>query len=85
MEKKQYGGVSVNDLHQALYGNFNLLVDDILSYESDTFSSEGSKLTVGEAERVALAIVADDLQKRYNDSLDGVVISEMLETVREAK
>lgn len=84
--KKYYNGITVNDLYNALYVNFNHLVDEILNYESDTFSSEGSKLTPAEAERIAFAFILRDIANRTNlNTMDGVMISYELRDIREAK
>lgn len=82
--KKQYNGTTVNDLYNALYKQVNQLVDDVLNYESDTFSSEASEITVEEAEKIAFAFIKHDIQNRIDtNTMDGVMISEELETIRE--
>lgn len=84
---KQYHGITVNDLYNALYKKVNELVDEILKYESDTFSSEASELTPAEAEKIAFAFILQDVQERIDtDTMGGVMISEELENIRsEAK
>ena len=82
--EKVYHGVTVNDLYNPLNKKFNLLVDEILDYESDTFSSEASKLTPAEAEQIAIALILEDMQFRIDlDSMDGVCITNQLEAIRE--
>ncbi len=81
--RKEYHGTTVNDLYNGLYKKWNELVDEILNYESDTFSSEGSELTVPEAEKIALAFILRDMQRRIDtDTMDGNMITEELETIR---
>lgn len=83
MPKKQYHGITVNDLHNALYKKVNELVDEILQYESDTFSSDASELTPAEAEKIAFAFILQDMQERIDtNTMDGVMITEELENIR---
>lgn len=51
----------------------------IAEYESDTFSAEGSNITPDEALKVASELVAMWTER----NLDGVIITEMLDDVRE--
>lgn len=81
--QKQYHGITVNDLYNAIYVQFNHLVDEILTYESDTFSSEGSELTPAEAERVAFALILRDMERRAStETMDGGMIADALEEIR---
>lgn len=83
MNKKEYHGITVNDLYNALYKKFNHLVDDILNYESDTFSSDGSELTPAEAEKIAFAFILRDIEKRIaTETMDGGMIDEELDNIR---
>lgn len=62
---------------------FNELCQEIFNYESDTFSSGNSKLTIDEATKVAELIVLDDIQARIDlETMDGEVITEQLNIVR---
>ena len=80
---KQYHGITVNDLYDALYKKVNELVDEILKYESDTFSSEASELIPAEAEKIAIAFILHDIEERIDtNTMDGLKISEELETIR---
>lgn len=60
---------------------FKKLVDDVMAYESDTFSAEGSEITRDEAEHVVTLI----LKMWWESRLDGVVIDNMLNEVRSAE
>jgi hypothetical protein len=81
--QKQYRGVTVNDLYNAMYRQVNALVDVILTYESDTFSSDASRLTPQEAESVAFLIISNRLQAMIDlDTLDGGMIADALDEVR---
>jgi len=81
--KKEYHGITVNDMYNALYKQFNWLVDEILNYESDTFSASGEELTPAEAEKIALSIVYQDMEaRREMRTMDGGMIAEELETIR---
>lgn len=81
--KKDYHGITVNDLYNALYKPFNQLVDEILNYESDTFSSEASELTVPEAEKIAFALIQRDIEaRRCFETLDGSMIDTELALIR---
>lgn len=84
MDKKEYHGITVNDLYNALYRKVNCLVDEILNYESDTFSSEASEITSSEAEKVALAFIVRDIENRTNmDTMDGTMIDSELYELRQ--
>ena len=86
MNQKQYHGTTLNDLYNALSKKFNYLVDEILKYESDTFSSEASELTAHEAEQIAIAFILHDIEQRIDtNTMDGVMISEELENIRPEK
>lgn len=58
-----------------------LLIEEIRSYESDTFSAEGSEITLDEAQSVAVKLI----NRIYGDdsSLDGILLSSILEDIRE--
>ena len=60
---------------------FKDFVDEILSYESDTFSAECDKITRKEAVRVARIM----LLSWRNHDLDGIMISDVLEHIRETR
>ena len=82
--QKQYHGTTVNDLYNAIYKKVNELVDTILAYESDTFSSEASNLTPAEAEQIAFNIILHDMQNRIDtNTMDGGMISDELEEIRD--
>lgn len=84
--KKKYHGITVNDLYSALYVKVNHLVDEILNYESDTFSSEASEITVEEAEKVAFAFIVRDIENRTStNTMDGCMIDNELYELRESK
>lgn len=55
-----------------------ILIDEVRSYESDTFSAEGSEITLDEAQEIASKFIS-----RIIDNTDGVTISAMLDTIRE--
>jgi len=79
----EYQGVKVDDLYNAFRDRFNEMVDTILQYESDTFSSEASNLTPQEAEKIAFAFIDSDMQERIDtNTMDGVRIAEELEFIR---
>lgn len=81
--KKQYHGITVNDLYNAVHKKFNWLVDEILNYESDTFSSEASELTPAEAEKIAFAFILKDIEQRIDmETMDGGMVTEALEDIR---
>ncbi len=80
---KQYHGVTVNDMYNAFYKTFNGLVDELLNYESDTFSSEGSELTASEAEQIAFSMVCKDMQAKIDmQTLDGTMVDSELYDLR---
>lgn len=84
--KNEYHGVTVNDLYNAIYKQFNMLVDEILSYESDTFSSDACDLTPAEAEQIAYAFVVRDIEQRaYCHTMDGGMISDELDRIRDGE
>jgi len=70
----------LSDEELEMHGFAGLLVT-IKEYDSDTFSSEGSKITDQEILQIADLII-DEWVGHY---LDGVLISELLERVREDK
>lgn len=81
--KKQYHGVTVNDLYNNLYKVFNILVDEILAYESDTFSAQSSEITIEEAEKVAFRFVMRDIERRFaTETMDGSMIDNVLYEIR---
>lgn len=83
MIKKDYHGITVNDLYNALYKPFNQLVDEILNYESDTFSSERAELTPAEAEQIALKFILSDIDDRTTTrNMDGSMIGYKLDEIR---
>ncbi len=83
MNTKTYHGITVNDLYNSLYKNFNLLVDEILKYESDTFSSSESEITPQEAEKISFAFIIRDMEARiHTRTMDGIMISEELYELR---
>lgn len=53
------------------------LVVLIREYESDTFSAEDSKITLGESQLIAAKLI-----DRIEDHLDGVTISAILDEIR---
>lgn len=57
---------------------WNDFVEEILTYESDTFSAEGSKITRIEAEQVA-----EKMLDSFERHLDGVSIDAYLEEIRD--
>lgn len=64
--------------------DFRVLIRAIMEYESDTFSASGTELTMKEAYKMARAMVKSiALQLGY--SIDGVMLSEILELVRTSK
>jgi hypothetical protein len=84
--KKQYHGITVNDLYNSLYKKVNHLVDEILEYESDTFSSESSELTPAEAEKIAFIFILRDIDDRIiANTMDGHMIDTELYYLRETK
>lgn len=56
--------------------------EEIRTYESDTFSAEGSELTREEAVLCAIGIIASDLS-HSREHLDGIRITDALENLRE--
>ena len=58
------------------FGNF---ISEIESYESDTFSSNNTKITRSEARRIAEIL----LNRWSSEKLDGVSISSILENIRD--
>ncbi len=83
--EKTYHGITTNDLHFALSKKVNELVDSILSYESDTFSSEGSELTPVEAEEIAFRLIRRNIeQMTSNEIMDGTMIDSELYELRES-
>lgn len=81
---REYHGITVNDLYNALYKQVNNLVDEILNYESDTFSSDASEITSQEAEKVALALILRDIENRVStNTMDGVMIDSELYELRQ--
>jgi hypothetical protein len=57
------------------------LADEIMKYESDTFSASGSEITLEEAEELSQMIITDWIENQ----LDGITISDALSTLRETK
>lgn len=63
---------------------FDELVQTIHQYESDTFSSSGSKLTISEAIQISDNFVCHRIQGLIdNHMMDGAMIDEELEIIRE--
>jgi hypothetical protein len=56
------------------------IISDILSYESDTFSADGAKVTRTEASAMAAKLIADNIELGMN--VDGLELTEVLEAVR---
>lgn len=56
------------------------IVSEVRTYESDTFSAEGSKLTGAEALAVVAKLIESNVQPGMN--IDGLEITEALEEVR---
>jgi len=54
-------------------------IKQIMQYESDTFSAEGSGITRQEAERVTRLLMTNFFDRK----LDGILISEALDSIRE--
>lgn len=59
------------------------LAETVRTYESDTFSAEGSRITKLEAVLTAISI-ANSAMDWAEEHLDGLRISENLDTVRDA-
>lgn len=60
------------------------MVNEIMEYESDTFSASGSKLKRTEAVKIAEAFTLEDMQARIDtDTMDGEMITNVLEEIRE--
>lgn len=57
------------------------LVVGVKTYESDTFSAEGSKITSREAQEVVIKL----LNHWENNHLDGAIIDSFLYDIREQK
>lgn len=84
MKTKTYHGITVNDLYVALYKQVNHLVDEILTYESDTFSSEASEITPSEAEKIAMIFILKDIENRIDtNTMDGCMIDNELYELRQ--
>lgn len=63
---------------------FAELYNVIRTYESDTFSAEGSELTDAEALDVMIAMVKFRLDEMTEcETMDGTMITEELENIRE--
>lgn len=58
---------------------FKEFVNEILEYESNTFSATGETLSMKEAEQIAEKI----LESINNNEIDGVWISDILNEIRE--
>lgn len=58
--------------------SFKDFINEVVSYESDTFSAEASKITRDEADAVVLKV----MEWIWNDRIDGVLLSEALAEVR---
>jgi hypothetical protein len=57
------------------------IIDNLMEYESDTFSASGEKLTRDEARAVLAQLIEQNIDPGMN--IDGIEISEALEEVRE--
>lgn len=57
---------------------FNILVEYIEEYESDTFSASGSQITHEEATRIADTLI----QMWMDRHIDGVILDELLDDIR---
>lgn len=69
---------------EAIDKKFNELIESILDYESDTFSASSSKITEQEAYTIAERFILEDITKRIDtDTVDGVMLSEELENIRD--
>lgn len=80
--KKQYHGITLNDLYNPLYVKFNQFVDEILNYESDTFSSKATGLTPAQAEKIAITFILEDIEDRTSTrTMDGGMISNALDEI----
>lgn len=55
-------------------------LSELMNYESDTFSAEGSKLTPVEATAVVTLLISNNIQ--LGDNIDGLELTEALEEVR---
>ncbi len=59
------------------------LVSEIREYESDTFSASAQEITATEAREVAKQFIIEDIQARIDtDTMDGVMIQEVLNDIR---
>lgn len=56
------------------------ILSELMNYESDTFSTEGSKLTPVEATAVVTLLISNNIQ--LGDNIDGLELTEALEEVR---
>lgn len=71
-------------MHDKVIEAFKALTVTIATYESDTFSASGEKITYDEANRIASELVYDKITDLVElDTLDGVIISEALENIRD--
>lgn len=61
--------------------SYNNLVDYIMHYESDTFSSDDSNLILEEAEKLADALIQDLMAYK----IDGNMLTNWLEIIRDFK
>jgi hypothetical protein len=68
-------------VESALMDAIAKITTEVESYESDTFSARGSKLTHTEALAVVAELIRNNVQPGMN--IDGIEIAEAVETVRE--
>lgn len=74
----------MQSLPQPVLSKFCELIKTVREYESDTFSAEESKLTDAEALKITQSLVLRALDSLIElDELDGVIISEELENIRD--
>lgn len=57
---------------------FESIVDEVMEYESDTFSSVGSEITRAEARQVVCQII----KSLWDERIDGVLIDFTLDKIR---
>lgn len=58
------------------------IVDEIMQYESDTFSAEASEVHRPEAREMAAEMIKDRVTDEVGYAIDGLMLSEWLEKVR---
>ncbi len=64
---------------------YHKILTTVFEYESDTFSTTGSNLTILEAHAIAKKIMTAAIDNMLNDRLDGVLISCELDELRDTQ